>query len=79
MVFRSMTGGTGSGLSSILMQRVNDEFVRRKTVTLDILPTPQVCGVVSDLLLPPNLNYSFPNLHAGRKHLGPIQRSSSST
>lgn len=50
MMFRSLTGGTGSGLSSVLMKRVNEDFVKKTCLSLDILPTFQVLCVILTII-----------------------------
>lgn len=46
MVFHSFGGGTGSGFSSLLMEKVNDEFGKKSKLEVSIYPSPQICTAI---------------------------------
>ncbi|XP_026475367.1 tubulin alpha-8 chain-like [Ctenocephalides felis] len=45
-IFHSFGGGTGSGFSSLLMQRVSDEYVKKCKLEFAVYPAPKVCTAV---------------------------------
>lgn len=46
MVFHSFGGGTGSGFSSLLMEKLNDEFGKKSKLEVSIYPSPQICTAI---------------------------------
>ncbi|KAL3288408.1 hypothetical protein HHI36_002856 [Cryptolaemus montrouzieri] len=46
MLFRSFGGGTGSGFSSLLMNRLNDEYKRKSKLEFSVYPSPRVATSV---------------------------------
>lgn len=45
-VFHSLSGGTGSGFSSLLMQILADEFGKKCRLEFGIYPSPHICTAV---------------------------------
>jgi tubulin alpha len=45
-VFHSFGGGTGSGFSSLLMEKLNDEFGKKSKLQMSIYPSPAICTAV---------------------------------
>lgn len=45
-VFFALGGGTGSGFSSLLMERINDEFGKKSKLEVSIYPSPQICTAI---------------------------------
>lgn len=46
MVFHSFGGGTGSGFSSLLMEKLSDEFGKKSKLQVSIYPSPQICTAI---------------------------------
>src|SRR5260221_7206025 len=46
MVMHSIAGGTGSGLGSFLLERLNDRFPKKLIQTYSVFPNPQESDVV---------------------------------
>ncbi|VDN57189.1 unnamed protein product [Dracunculus medinensis] len=46
LVFHSFGGGTGSGFSSLLMERLSVEYGKKSKLEFSIYPAPQVCTAV---------------------------------
>ena len=42
LIFHSFGGGTGSGFSSLLMERLSAEFPKKSKLAFSIYPAPQV-------------------------------------
>ena len=51
LVFHSFGGGTGSGFTSLLMERLAHEYTKESKLTFSIYPAPQVRHFCYDLLL----------------------------
>lgn len=52
MVFHSFGGGTGSGFTSLLMERLSVDYGKKSKLEFSIYPAPQVGGLkISTLLL----------------------------
>lgn len=45
-VFHSFGGGTGSGFSSLLMERLQDEFGKKCKLEISIYPSPHICTAI---------------------------------
>lgn len=45
-VFHSFGGGTGSGFSSLLMQKLHDEFGKKSRLEIAVYPSPQICTAI---------------------------------
>lgn len=45
-VFHSFGGGTGSGFSSLLMEKINEEFGKKSKLEVSIYPSPQICTAI---------------------------------
>lgn len=45
-VFHSFGGGTGSGFTSLLMEKLSDEFGKKSKLEFAIYPAPQVSVIV---------------------------------
>lgn len=45
-VFHSFGGGTGSGFTALLMEKVNEEFGKKCKLQLSIYPSPQICTAI---------------------------------
>lgn len=45
-VFHSFGGGTGSGFSALLAEKLNDEFGKKSKLELSIYPSPQICTAI---------------------------------
>lgn len=45
-VFHSFGGGTGSGFSALLMEKLNDEFGKKSKLEVSIYPSPQICTAI---------------------------------
>lgn len=45
-VFHSFGGGTGSGFSALIMEKLNDEFGKKSKLEVSIYPSPQICTAV---------------------------------
>ncbi len=43
LVFHSYGGGTGSGFSSLLMEKLSNEYGKKAKLTFSIYPAPEVC------------------------------------
>ncbi|KAB0794494.1 hypothetical protein PPYR_05458 [Photinus pyralis] len=46
LIFHSFGGGTGSGFTSLLMERLSDEYGKRSKLELAIYPAPQISTAV---------------------------------
>lgn len=46
VVFRSFGGGTGSGFTSLLMQRLSAEYSRKTKLELSVYPAPQISTAI---------------------------------
>lgn len=42
-VFHSFGGGTGSGFTSLLMQKLSDDYGKKSKLEFAVYPAPQVC------------------------------------
>lgn len=42
-VFHSFGGGTGSGFTALLMQKLSDEYGKKSKLQFAVYPAPQVC------------------------------------
>ena len=42
LIFHSFGGGTGSGFSSLLMERLSGEYPKKSKLAFSIYPAPQV-------------------------------------
>lgn len=45
-VFHSFGGGTGSGFSALLMEKLNDEFGKKSKLQVSVYPSPQICTAI---------------------------------
>lgn len=45
-VFHSFGGGTGSGFTALLMEKINEEFGKKCKLQLSIYPSPQICTAI---------------------------------
>lgn len=45
-VFHSFGGGTGSGFSALLMEKINEEFGKKCKLEVSIYPSPQICTAI---------------------------------
>lgn len=45
-VFHSFGGGTGSGFSALLMEKLSDEFGKKSKLEFSIYPSPQICTAI---------------------------------
>lgn len=45
-VFHSFGGGTGSGFSSLLMEKISEEFGKKSKLEISIYPSPQICTAI---------------------------------
>lgn len=45
-VFHSFGGGTGSGFSALMMEKLNDEFGKKSKLQVSIYPSPQICTAI---------------------------------
>ena len=43
MVFHSFGGGTGSGFTSLLMERLSVDYGKKAKLQVAVYPAPQVC------------------------------------
>ena len=43
LVFHSFGGGTGSGFSSLLMERLSVDYGKKSKLEFAVYPAPQVC------------------------------------
>jgi len=65
LVFHSFGGGTGSGFSSLLMEKLSIEYGKKSKLTFSIYPAPEVCHQITRLnyfYLGKFWKYSIPNL-----------------
>jgi tubulin alpha len=46
LVFHSFGGGTGSGFSSLLMEKLSNEYGKKSKLTFSIYPAPEVCQLI---------------------------------
>ena len=46
LIFHSFGGGTGSGFSSLLMERLSVDYGKKSKLEFAIYPAPQVFGVI---------------------------------
>ncbi len=46
MAFRSFGGGTGSGFTSLLMERIAVDFGKKSKFEISVYPSPQVSSVI---------------------------------
>ncbi len=46
LVFHAVGGGTGSGLGSLLLERLSVDYGKKSKLTMCIFPSPQVSGAV---------------------------------
>jgi len=44
-LLHSLGGGTGSGLGSLILSKLREEFPDRMITTYSVLPSPKVCRV----------------------------------
>lgn len=49
LIFHSFGGGTGSGFSSLLMERLSVEYPKKSKLTFSIYPAPQVRAYVYEI------------------------------
>lgn len=56
MIFNSVGGGTGSGLGSLLLQRLSNEYGKTQKIGFTIYPSPKVTNFK---LTCPKLNFVF--------------------
>lgn len=49
LIFHSFGGGTGSGFSSLLMERLSGEYPKRSKLSFSIYPAPQVISIMKQL------------------------------
>ena len=59
MVFHSVSGGTGSGLTSLLLERLSIDYPKKTKVDFAILPSPHLSSSVVE---PYNSVFSFHSL-----------------
>jgi len=45
-VFHSFGGGTGSGFSALLMEKLADEFGKKSKLQVSVYPSPQICTAI---------------------------------
>lgn len=45
-VFHSFGGGTGSGFSALLMEKLSEEFGKKSKLEISIYPSPQICTAI---------------------------------
>ena len=45
LIFHSFGGGTGSGFTSLLMERLSVDYGKKSKLEFSIYPAPQVCFV----------------------------------
>lgn len=45
-MFHSFGGGTGSGFSALLTERLADEFGKKSKLEVSIYPSPQICTAI---------------------------------
>ncbi len=48
LVFHSFGGGTGSGFSSLLMERLSLDYGKKSKLTFSIYPAPQVVEIINN-------------------------------
>lgn len=53
LIFHSFGGGTGSGFSSLLMERLSVEYPKRSKLTFSIYPAPQVRKLIILIVILP--------------------------
>ena len=58
-IFHSMGGGTGSGLTTLLMQKLATEFLKKHKLEFVIYPSPRVSAIYIYTF---SLTFSFPPL-----------------
>ena len=46
LVYHSFGGGTGSGLTALLMQRLNVDYAKKSKLEFSVYPAPKVCTAV---------------------------------
>jgi len=46
MIFNSVGGGTGSGLGSLILERLSVDYGKKSKLGFTIFPSPQVCTAV---------------------------------
>lgn len=63
LIFHSFGGGTGSGFTSLLMERLSVDYGKKSKLEFSIYPAPQVC--VDPLPQPPIPMQSFIVEHHG--------------
>ena len=45
-VFHSFGGGTGSGFTALMMEKLSDEFGKKSKLEISIYPSPQICTAI---------------------------------
>lgn len=45
-VFHSFGGGTGSGFSALLMEKLAQEFGKKSKLEISVYPSPQICTAI---------------------------------
>jgi tubulin alpha len=45
-VFHSFGGGTGSGFSSLMMEKLQDEFGKKCKLEISVYPSPHICTAI---------------------------------
>lgn len=46
MIFNSVGGGTGSGLSSLILEELPDDFKNKSKISFNIFPSPQISTTI---------------------------------
>jgi len=46
LIFHSFGGGTGSGFTSLLMERLNAEYGKKSNLEFAVYPAPQISSAV---------------------------------
>jgi len=46
MIFNSVGGGTGSGLGSLILERLSVDYGKKSKLGFTVFPSPQVCTAV---------------------------------
>lgn len=46
LIFHSFGGGTGSGFTSLLMERLSVDYGKKSKLEFSVYPAPQVCSIL---------------------------------
>ena len=65
LVFHSYGGGTGSGFSSLLMEKLSNDYGKKSKLTFSIYPAPEVGSLftVPYTVRKPALRYTSPSTY----------------